>query len=152
MLSLKRTLDQVMRPSAVIFKNRQLNGMCDGAGARHLVWARYRVRGSLRTWHIYIDVASLPSLTPHFDIFIIQHLFSNFLWHFFMFFFINLVTALKSSSYSSSSNYLVLSVPALGLYVNFYSEVRCIHYCYLFRNFGYPYLAYYAQICLLNSI
>jgi len=42
--------------------------LCDGARARHLV------RGSLRTWHMYIDVASPPS-APHLDIFVIQHLF-----------------------------------------------------------------------------
>src|SRR5882762_4005307 len=44
---------------------------CDGAGARHLV------RGSLRTWHVYIDVASPPSLAPHLDIFVIQHSFAS---------------------------------------------------------------------------
>ena len=42
---------------------------CDGAGARHLI------KGSLKTWHVYIDVASPPSLAPHLDIFVIQHLF-----------------------------------------------------------------------------
>ena len=42
---------------------------CDGAGARRLV------RGSLKTWHVYIDVASPPSLAPRLDIFVIQHLF-----------------------------------------------------------------------------
>ena len=41
----------------------------NGAGARHLV------RGSLKTWHVYIVVALLPSLAPHLDIFVIQHLF-----------------------------------------------------------------------------
>ena len=44
---------------------------CDGARARHLV------RGSLRTWHMYIDVASPPSLAPHLDIFVIQHSFAS---------------------------------------------------------------------------
>ena len=43
--------------------------ICDGAGARHLV------RGSLKTWRVYIAVASPPSLAPHLDIFVIQHLF-----------------------------------------------------------------------------
>jgi len=40
---------------------------CDGAGARHLV------RGSLKTWRVYIDVASPPSLAPQLNIFVIQH-------------------------------------------------------------------------------
>jgi len=35
-----------------------ISSTCDGAGARHLV------RGSLKTWHVYIDVASPPSLAP----------------------------------------------------------------------------------------
>ena len=42
---------------------------CNGARARHLV------RGSLKTWRVYIAVASLPSLAPYLDIFVIQHLF-----------------------------------------------------------------------------
>ena len=45
--------------------------VCDGAGARYLV------RGSLRAWLVYLDVASPPSLAPHLDIFVIQHLFKH---------------------------------------------------------------------------
>ena len=69
-----------------------------------------------------------------------------------MFLSVNLVAALKSSSYLNSSNYLALGVPALGLYINFLNKVWCIHCCYLFGNFGYPYLAYYSLILLLNPI
>ena len=47
----------------------RVTNLCDGAGARHLV------RDSLKTWHIYIDVASPPSLAPYLNIFVIQHLF-----------------------------------------------------------------------------
>ena len=69
-----------------------------------------------------------------------------------MFFFINLVAVLRSSSYLNSSNYLTLGIPALGLYINFLSKVQYIYYCYLFRNFGYPHLAYYFLIYLLNPV
>ena len=69
-----------------------------------------------------------------------------------MFLSVNLVTALKFSSYLSSSNYLVLGVPALGLYINFFNKVRCIYCCCLFRNFKYPHLAYYSLIYLLNLV
>ena len=69
-----------------------------------------------------------------------------------MFFSVNLVAALKSSSYFSFSDYLALGVPALGLYINFLSKVWCIYYCYLFENFKYPYLVYYFLIRLLNPI
>ena len=33
--------------------------------------ARYLVRGSLKAWLIYIDIALPPSSTPYFNIFII---------------------------------------------------------------------------------
>ena len=36
------------------------------------VRARHLVRGSLKTWHVYIDAASLA---PQLDIFVIQHSF-----------------------------------------------------------------------------
>ena len=69
-----------------------------------------------------------------------------------MFLSMNLVTALKSSSYLSSSNYLALSMPALGLYINFFSKVWYIYCCCLFKNFKYPHLAYYSLIHLLNPV
>jgi len=50
---------------------------CDGAGARHLV------RGLLRTWHVYMDVASPPSLAPQLNIFVIQHSFASSWKHLF---------------------------------------------------------------------
>jgi len=50
---------------------------CDGAGARHLV------RGSLRTWHVYMDVALPPSLAPQLNIFVIQHSFASSWKHLF---------------------------------------------------------------------
>ena len=37
---------------------------CDGAGARHLV------RGLLKAWLVYIDVALPPSSAPYLDIFV----------------------------------------------------------------------------------
>ena len=64
----------------------------------------------------------------------------------------NLVAALRSSSYLNSSNYLALGVPALGLYINFFNKVWCIYCCYLFKNFRYPHLAYYSLIHLLNLV
>jgi len=44
---------------------------CDGAGACHLV------RGSLKAWLVYLDVALPPSSAPHLDIFVIQHSFAS---------------------------------------------------------------------------
>jgi len=44
--------------NAAVFKKYKEGTICDGAGARHLV------RGSRKTWHVYIDVASPPSLAP----------------------------------------------------------------------------------------
>ena len=35
------------------------------------------------TWHVYIDVASLSSLAPHLDIFVIQHSFASSWKHLF---------------------------------------------------------------------
>jgi len=35
------------------------------------------VRGSLRTWHVHMDVASPPSLAPQLNIFVIQHSFAS---------------------------------------------------------------------------
>ena len=64
----------------------------------------------------------------------------------------NLVTVLKISSYLSFFNYLTLSVLILGLYINFLSKVQCIYCYYLFGNFGYPHLAYYSLIYLLNPV
>ena len=69
-----------------------------------------------------------------------------------MFLSANLVAALKFSSYLNSFNYLALSVPTLSLYINFLSKIQYIYNCYLFRNFGYPYLAYYFLIYLLNPV
>ena len=69
-----------------------------------------------------------------------------------MFFSANLITTLSSSFNLSSSNYLAFSIPALGLYVNFFSKVLCF-YCYgLLGNFRYPLLAYYSIILLLNAV
>jgi hypothetical protein len=65
------------------------------------------------------------------------------------------VVTLNSSSNSSSFNYLALSVPALGLYISFFSIVLCFHCCYiigLLGNFRYPLLAYYSAILLLNAV
>jgi hypothetical protein len=58
-------------------------------------------------------------------------------------------------SNSSSSNYLALSVPVLGLYISFLSVVLCFHCCYivgLLKNFRYPLLACYSAIFLLNTV
>ena len=55
----------------------------------------------------------------------------------------------------SSSNYLALGVPVLGLYINFFSIVLYFYCCYivgLLGNFGYPLLACYSAILLLNII
>ena len=62
------------------------------------------------------------------------------------------VTALSFSFNLSSFNYLAFSVPALGLYINFYSEVLYFLYCSLLENFGYFFLAYYLVIFLLNAV
>ena len=67
-------------------------------------------------------------------------------------FFINLVTTLSFSFNLSSFNYLAFSMPALGLYINFYSEVLYFPYYSLLGNFGYLFLAYYLVILLLNAI
>ena len=69
-----------------------------------------------------------------------------------MFFFINLVTALSSFFNLSSFNYLAFSIPALGLYVNFFSKVLYFYYYGLLGNFKYPLLAYYLAILLLNTV
>ena len=69
-----------------------------------------------------------------------------------MFFSVNLVTTLSFSSNLSSFNYLALSVPALGLFMDFFSKVL-FFYCYsLLENFGYPFLVYYSVILLLNAV
>ena len=57
------------KPLQNLYINKASSSDCDGAGARHLV------KGSLKTLHMYIDVASPPSLVPHLDIFVIQHSF-----------------------------------------------------------------------------
>jgi hypothetical protein len=59
---------------------------------------------------------------------------------------------LNSSFNFSSFNYLAFSVPALGLYITFFSKVLCILYYGLLGNFKYPFLAYYSLILLLNTI
>jgi hypothetical protein len=62
---------------------------------------------------------------------------------------------LSSSFNFSFSNYLALSVPALGLYFNFLGIVLYFH-CYyiigLLGNLRYPLLAYYSTILSLNAI
>ena len=64
----------------------------------------------------------------------------------------NLVTALSFFFNLSFFNYLALSVPILGLYINFFSKILYF-YCYgLLGNFKYPFLAYYLVILLLNTI
>ena len=52
----------------------------------------------------------------------------------------------------SSSNYLALSMPTLGLRVNFFSKVLYALYYSLLGNLRYPLLAYYLVILLLNAI
>src|SRR6266700_7727946 len=61
---------KILNFNSVSILNAGMQGLCDGAGACHLV------RGSLKTWHVYIDVASPPSLAPHLNIFVIQHSFA----------------------------------------------------------------------------
>ena len=58
----------------------------------------------------------------------------------------NLVTTL------SSFNYLALSVPALGLYISFLSNILFFYYYSLLGNFGYSLLAYYLAIFLPNAV
>jgi hypothetical protein len=66
-----------------------------------------------------------------------------------MFFLANYISALSFFSNLSSSNYLVLSMPFLGLYINFLSKILYI-LCYsLVGNFRYPLLAYYLAILSL---
>ena len=69
-----------------------------------------------------------------------------------MFFSANLVIAPSSSSNLSSFNYLAFSMPALGLYISFYSKVLYFLYYSLLGNFKYPFLACYLTILLLNII
>ena len=69
-----------------------------------------------------------------------------------MFFFINLVTALKKNFNLSFFNYLAFSIPALGLYINFFNKVLYFYYYGLLENFKYPFLAYYLVIFLLNAV
>ena len=64
----------------------------------------------------------------------------------------NLVTALSFFFNLSSFNHLAFSVPALGLYVDFFSKILYFYYCGLLGNFGYSFLAYYLVIFLLNAI
>ena len=69
-----------------------------------------------------------------------------------MFFSANLVTALSSFSNLSSFNYLAFSIPALGLYINFFSKILYFYYYGLLGNFKYPFLACYLAIFLLNAV
>ena len=69
-----------------------------------------------------------------------------------MFFFVNLVIILSFFSNLSSFNYLAFSMPALGLYINFFGEILYFYYYSLLRNFGYFFLAYYSVILLLNTV
>ena len=69
-----------------------------------------------------------------------------------MFLFANLITALNFSFNLSSFNYLTLNMPALGLYVNFFSEVLYFYYYSLLGNFKYSFLAYHSVILLLNAV
>jgi hypothetical protein len=64
----------------------------------------------------------------------------------------NFIVILSSFFNFSFSNYLALGVPALGLYINFLSEILCILYYGLLGNFKYPLLACYSVILLLNTI
>ena len=64
----------------------------------------------------------------------------------------NLVTTLSSFFNLSSFNYLAFSMPALGLYINFFSKILYFYYYSLLGNFEYPFLAYYSAIFLLNII
>ena len=68
------------------------------------------------------------------------------------FFSTNLITILSFFSNLSSFNHLALSMPALGLYVNFYNEVLYFLYCGLLGNLKYPLLAYYLATLLLNIV
>ena len=68
------------------------------------------------------------------------------------FFSTNLVITPSSFSNLSSFNYLTLSIPILGLYINFYSEILYFPYYSLLGNFKYPLLACYLAILLLNTI
>ena len=67
-----------------------------------------------------------------------------------MFLSTNLVITLSSSFNLSSFNYLALNMPALGLYVNFFSEVLYFYYYSLLGNFRYPFLAYYLAIFFIK--
>jgi hypothetical protein len=62
------------------------------------------------------------------------------------------MVTLSSFSNLSSFNYFTLGVPALGLYINFFSEVLYILYYGLLGNLGYPLLACYLAILLLNAV
>ena len=64
----------------------------------------------------------------------------------------NLVTTLNSFFNLSSFNYLTFSMPALGLYINFFSKVLYFYRCGLLGNFKYLFLAYYSIILLLNAV
>ena len=69
-----------------------------------------------------------------------------------MFFSANLVIALSFFSNLSFFNYLALSVPTLGLFIDFFGKVLYFYCCSLLGNFGYFFLAYYLVILLLNAI
>ena len=69
-----------------------------------------------------------------------------------MFLFVNLVTALSFFSDLSSFNYLAFSIPALGLFVDFFNRVLYFYYCGLLENFRYPFLACHSAIFLLNTV
>jgi hypothetical protein len=82
----------------------------------------------------------------------IKNYLAAILWHFPIFLLVNYMGTLSSSFNLSFFNYFAFSVPALGLYINFFSKVLCILYYGLLRNFKYPLLAYYLAILLLNAI
>jgi hypothetical protein len=65
------------------------------------------------------------------------------------------VVTLSSFFNFSSSNYLALSMPVLGLYISFLSIVLYFYCCYiigLLKNLKYPLLACYSVILSLNTI
>ena len=69
-----------------------------------------------------------------------------------MFFSANLVTVLSFFFNLSFFNYLALSVPALGLYIDFFGEVLYFYCRGLLGNFRCFFLACYLAILLLNII
>ena len=114
----------------------------NGAGARYLV------RGSLKTWHIYIDVALLPSLAPQLNIFIIQHLFALSYKHLFK--------SLSRHLFNSLSRYIILSSPVIRRlrYLRFQVPYRqIVHTCerHLQLLLGLPQARVSSSLLLLLS-